>query len=58
MGQVNISPNPKVGIATNRDNKPIIIAPKIVEYSIPNGPKRAVKMIEVAMLFVGVPVVT
>jgi hypothetical protein len=53
-GQVTNAPNPIVRMPITPDTIIITTAPQIVEYNIPNGPKRIVKRIAMPTLFVGV----
>jgi hypothetical protein len=48
---------PNVRKATKKEITSIIIPPEIMEYNIPNGPKRTVKSIERPMFLVGIEMI-
>jgi hypothetical protein len=50
-GHVRKNPNPNVKIATTSETTNITMAPGIVEYSIPIGPKRIVRIAAIPTLF-------
>jgi len=54
IGQVRMSPIPAVSKATIELMMNMMIPPGIVEYNIPRGPNRTVRMIATPMLFVDV----
>jgi len=51
---VIIRPRPSVKIAIKKEITSIIIPPGMVEYNIPKGPKRTVKIIERPIFLVGI----
>ena len=54
MGQVIMSPIPRVTKPTIALMIHMMTPPKMVEYNIPKGPNKTVKIIETPMLFVDV----
>ena len=53
IGQVRTSPNPKLIKPTKNEMTIIMIPPQMVEYNMPNGPKKKVNSRETPILFTG-----